>query len=142
MKFLPFSYIFLDAIIDIENNSFIDPWTKEMFLDSAKNSSVLFNVLILNKTIIGYYIIGLVKDEMEILNIAVSPQFRNKSFGKAILFDILNIANTKKLKYAFLEVRESNEIALKLYKKFGFNKIGTRKKYYKTEDVLVLKLCL
>ncbi|MDR1417989.1 MAG: ribosomal protein S18-alanine N-acetyltransferase [Endomicrobium sp.] len=142
MKFLPFSYIFLDDIIKIENNSFPNPWTKEMFLSSAKNSSVLFNVLILNKTIIGYYIIVLVKDEMEILNIAVNQQFRNKSFGKSILFDILNIANTKKIKYVFLEARESNKIALKLYKNFGFNEIGIRKKYYKTENALMLKLCL
>jgi ribosomal-protein-alanine N-acetyltransferase len=142
MKFLPFSYIFLDKIIDIENKSFPAPWTKEMFLSSAENSSILFNVLILNKTVIGYYIISLVKDEMEILNIAVCQKFRNKSFGKGILTNILNIANTKKIKSVFLEVRESNITALKLYKKFGFNEVGLRKKYYKTENALILTLYL
>ncbi|MDR3124304.1 MAG: ribosomal protein S18-alanine N-acetyltransferase [Endomicrobium sp.] len=142
MKFLHFSDTFLDKVIDIENKSFPNPWTKEMFLSSSKNSSTTFKVLILNKTVIGYYIISHVADEMEILNIAVCSKFRNKSFGKAILIDILKTATIKKIKFVFLEVRKSNTIALKLYKTFGFNEIGVRKKYYKTEDALILKLYL
>ncbi|MDR0617885.1 MAG: ribosomal protein S18-alanine N-acetyltransferase [Endomicrobium sp.] len=142
MKFLHFSDKFLDKVIDIENRSFPNPWTKEMFLSSSKSSSTIFKVLILKKAVIGYYIISHVADEMEILNIAVCNKFRNKSFGKAIFIDILKTAKIKKINFVFLEVRKSNTIALKLYKPFGFDEIGVRKKYYKTEDALILKLYL
>ncbi|MDR2066623.1 MAG: hypothetical protein LBP57_02145 [Endomicrobium sp.] len=60
--------------------SFPNPWAKEMFLSSSKNSSTTFKVLNLNKTVIRYYIISHAADEMEILNIALCNKFRNKSF--------------------------------------------------------------
>lgn len=142
MKFLHFSDIFLDKVIDIENGSFLEPWTKEMFLESKNSNSVIFKVLIVNGILIGYYVISHVEDEMEILNIAVCYKFRNKSFGKVMLTDILNIASIEKIKFIFLEVKKSNTVALKLYKAFGFKEIGIRKRYYKTEDALILKLCL
>jgi ribosomal-protein-alanine N-acetyltransferase len=142
MEFLHFSDTFLDKVIDIEKRSFLEPWTKEMFLQSKDNNSVIFKVLVVNRILVGYYVISHVEDEMEILHIAVCHKFRNKSFGKAMLTDILNIASIEKIKFIFLEVRKSNKVALKLYKAFRFKEIGIRKRYYKTEDALILKLCL
>ncbi|MDR2395033.1 MAG: ribosomal protein S18-alanine N-acetyltransferase [Endomicrobium sp.] len=142
MKFLNFSDIFLDKVVDIENKSFLKPWTKEMFLESKNNNCVIFKVLIVDEILIGYYVIDHFENEMEILRIAVCHKFRNKSFGKAMLTDILSVASIEKVKFIFLEVRKSNIIALKLYKIFGFKEIGVRKKYYKTEDALILKHCL
>jgi len=130
----------LDDIAEIEKQSFVNPWTKEMLLDSAKNAAVKFKVLIENKTVAGYYIISTSADETEVLDIAVDPKFRKRSFGQAMLADIKKESNNKKSRVIFLEVRQNNNAAINLYKSFGFKEIGVRKKYYKNEDALVLKL--
>ncbi len=130
----------MDDIAEIEKQSFVNPWTKEMLLDSAKNAAVKFKVLIENKTVAGYYIISTSADETEVLDIAVDPKFRKRSFGQAMLADIKKESNNKKSRVIFLEVRQNNNAAINLYKSFGFKEIGVRKKYYKNEDALVLKL--
>ncbi|GHT05466.1 hypothetical protein AGMMS5026_03450 [Endomicrobiia bacterium] len=81
MKIVNFSERFLDDITEIEKQSFANPWTKEMLLDSAKNTAVKFKVLIENRTVAGYYIISTVADETELLDIAVDPKFRRGYFG-------------------------------------------------------------
>ncbi|MCA6072587.1 MAG: ribosomal protein S18-alanine N-acetyltransferase [Endomicrobium sp.] len=136
MEIVNFEEKFLDDIIKIEEKSFINPWTKDMFLSSAKNSAVKFRILIKNKTVVGYYVISSVADETEILDIAVNPDFRKQSLGKSLLEDIKKEAAGK----IFLEVRKSNVAALNLYKLFNFEEIAIRKRYYKNEDALILRL--
>ncbi|OEG71582.1 hypothetical protein ATZ36_13890 [Candidatus Endomicrobiellum trichonymphae] len=139
MKIVNFSERFLDDIAEIEKQSFVNPWTKEMLLDSAKNTAVKFKVLIENKTVAGYYIISTAADETEVLDIAVDLKFRRRSFGQAMLTDIKKESANKQSGVIFLEVRQSNNAAINLYKSFGFKEIGVRKKYYKNEDALVLR---
>jgi ribosomal-protein-alanine N-acetyltransferase len=142
MKIINFSEKFLNDVAEIEKESFIDPWNKKMFLSSANNSTVKFRILIEHKTLVGYYIINTVADETEILNIAVSPMFRGHSFGRAMIADIKKEAVNGKSKFIFLEVRQSNIVALNLYKSFGFEEIGVRKKYYKNEDAIIMRTML
>ena len=136
MEIVNFEEKFLDDIIRIEKKSFINPWTRDMFLSSAKNSTVKFRILIKNKTVAGYYVISSVADETEILDIAVNPDFRKQSLGKSMLENIKKEAAGK----IFLEVRKSNVAALNLYKLFNFEEIAIRKRYYKNEDALMLRL--
>jgi ribosomal-protein-alanine N-acetyltransferase len=142
MEITNFDEKFLDSIISIENKSFVRPWTKDMFLDSAKNGIVKFKVLIENRAIAGYYIISTVADETEVLNIAVDPDLRRKKFGKAMLLDIKKESVNKKIKFVFLEARRANIAAINLYKSLGFAEIGIRKKYYGNEDALILRLVI
>lgn len=139
MEIKNFSNTFLDDIIKIEKQSFKNPWTKEMFLSSAKNEAVDFKVMAENGVVAGYCISQTVCDEMEILSIAVAPEFRRRSLGKDLLKSALEEAKNKKAATAFLEVRESNNIAINLYLSLGFDKIGIRKKYYTDEDAIVLR---
>ena len=138
MEIVNFEEKFLDDIVKIEKKSFINPWTKNMFLSSARNDTVKFRILIKNKTVAGYYIISSVTDETEILDIAVNPDFRKQSLGKNMLEDIKKEATDK----IFLEVRRSNVAALNLYKSFDFKEIAIRKRYYKNEDALMLRLII
>ncbi|MDR3306358.1 MAG: ribosomal protein S18-alanine N-acetyltransferase [Endomicrobium sp.] len=140
MNLVIFSEDLLDGILKIERESFIDPWNIEMFLGSAQNKTVIFKVLLENKTALGYYIISTVVDEVEIVSIAVSPKFRRQNLGKFMMADILKEVLSKKSKSIFLEARKSNMPALNLYKSFGFKEIGLRKNYYKDEDAVVLRL--
>jgi ribosomal-protein-alanine N-acetyltransferase len=140
MKIINFSKNLLDCIAEIEKQSYTTPWSKEMFLESARNRAVKFKVLTENETVVGYYVISITAGETEILNITVNPAFRRRSFGKAILEDIKKESIKGMSDFIFLETRQNNTAALSLYKSFGFEKIGIRKKYYKNEDALILKL--
>jgi ribosomal-protein-alanine N-acetyltransferase len=67
---------------------------------------------------------------MDINSVFVFPRFRRKGVAEKLLSAAINTAKEKNLDKIFLEVRETNAPAIKLYQKAGFNKVGTRKKYY------------
>ena len=72
----------------------------------------------------------LTKKEIEIISILIDKKFRKKGIGKGLLNDLLSLANKKKIQHIFLEVSVENKIAINLYKKFNFIKVGERKDYY------------
>ena len=130
----------LEEVLKIENVSFSDPWSKSSFLAELDFPSSWIWAAKLDSKLIGYCCCWEIEDELQIANLAVHPDFRKQGIGKKILQEILNQACQKKLKKLTLEVRESNQAALKLYSGFGFSEIGRRKKYYRKpdEDGLIL----
>ncbi|MDR1695995.1 MAG: ribosomal protein S18-alanine N-acetyltransferase [Endomicrobium sp.] len=143
MELVEFSPDFLNDIIAIENESFPNPWKEKMFLDSAANRLVEFKVAVENGKTAGYCLFWVAGDQSEILSIAVSLQFRRRSFAKQMLEYIIGRSKEKGAQCVFLDVRAGNAAAVKLYDSFGFEKTGIRKKYYPGagggEDALILR---
>jgi ribosomal-protein-alanine N-acetyltransferase len=83
-------------------------------------------------------------DELEILNLAAAPEWRNRSCGTRLLRFALRMAAKMGIGRAVLEVRSGNAPALALYKGQGFTQVGRRRGYYRDcgEDALVLELSL
>ena len=79
---------------------------------------------------VGYLKARVTKDEIEIISILIDKKFRKIGIGKSLLNKLLNIALKKEIKNIFLEVSVENQIAINLYKKFNFIKVGKRKNYY------------
>ena len=79
---------------------------------------------------VGYLKATTIKDQMEIISFVIDKNYRKKGIGKALLNKILLIAANKKISSIFLEVSVENNIAINLYKKANFLKIGERKNYY------------
>jgi ribosomal-protein-alanine N-acetyltransferase len=79
-------------------------------------------------------------EEAHITLLAIHPDYQGQGLGQLLLYALLEDAVKRKLERATLEVRESNQVALSVYKKFGFRVAGKRKKYYQSteEDALVL----
>ena len=73
-------------------------------------------------------------DECELLNITVKSEFQKKGFGELMLKDLFSECRKANIANIFLEVRKSNLVAIKLYKKIGFNEIGVRNNYYQNRD--------
>ena len=84
----------------------------------------------------------IVLDEGNINNIAVDENFRNKGIASGILNNIISQCKDRKVAVMFLEVNEHNESAIALYTKFGFEKIGERKNYYKSGNAIIMSLKL
>ena len=75
--------------------------------------------------------------EIEILGIGVNPGSRRKKIASELMDELVNYFEKSNYKKIILEVRESNAVAQKLYRKYGFKQIGKRKKYYVDEDAEV-----
>ena len=116
----------LQNILEIEEASFSSPWNVEQFLPIIDKTYLIEDE---NKTA-GFICIEKVLDEVHILHMAVAPAFRGKGIGSALLKFIFSF-DAKKF---FLEVRESNLIAIKLYSKFGFKTIDKRRNYYQDNN--------
>ena len=119
-------------IIKIEKEVFpFSAWSKENFLSSLF-SPVSRNYLLTNdkKEIIGYILLYVIKPESHILNFAIKKKYQGKGLGKYLLLNVLDILKKDGIERVYLEVRESNTRAIKLYESTGFVQIARRKNYY------------
>lgn len=92
-----------------------------------------------NNEIIGYLDYSLIYDRIEIDNIFVLKEYRNKKIGTKLMEYLVNIAKENNLINITLEVRESNIVAIHLYEKIGFAKVAIRKYYYGDEDAILME---
>ncbi len=134
-------------VYEIEKLSFPNPWHESTFRGEIQNRHISFPYVIVHsqeKKVIGYIIFWQVKDEVQINNIAIHPDFRRKGLGEAVMRKVLELVRRENAQFVFLEVRPSNAAAFSLYKKLGFKVLGIRKDYYSRprEDALVLGLRL
>jgi ribosomal-protein-alanine N-acetyltransferase len=132
----------IDAILEIEEASFTNPWTREMYLGELTNTGVSYFYLArsADREVVGFCTVWRVADELHINNLAVSPAHRRAGVASALLTYVLSEGARIGAKKATLEVRESNVAARRLYEHFGFSVAGVRRGYYThpNEDALVL----
>lgn len=128
--------------ISQEAYEFGAPWKSGQFLGDLKNERSEYILLADEKEIIGFAGYSWVLDEAEITNIAVRTASKNQGAGEKILAQLILEAKSKGVAQIFLEVRKSNQPAVKLYEKLGFTPAGIRKAYYAhpSEDGLILSL--
>ncbi len=138
---VPFDETYLDGIINIENASFTDPWSRDAFVSSSKMPFYEFYLALDPQgELCGYIIITSISPECEILDIAVSPKYRRQGIADKLISFVCDKSYEKECDTLMLEVRESNAPARALYEKNGFNVVGRRRSYYKnpTEDAILM----
>lgn len=132
----------LDALVAVEEASFTNPWTREMYHAELAHVGVSFFMLARapDGTVVGFCSYWRVVDEIHINNLAVLPSHRRQGVGRALLARILRDAAAQGAVRALLEVRRSNDQARRLYEALGFTVAGVRQAYYTApiEDALVL----
>jgi len=132
----------VDDVLAIEEASFTNPWTREMYLTELQNQGVSFCFLARQDDgrAVGFCSVWRVVDELHINNLAVLPAYRRSGIGRILLEHVLQHGAGLGARRATLEVRRSNEAARLLYEHFGFAVAGVRPSYYTkpVEDALVL----
>lgn len=129
----------LEEIKDILVSDFDDFWTYSILKDELNCSSSHYIVAKLNNEIVGFCGIKIVLDSADIMNIVVKKDFRNSGIGTALLNEIITLCLSLNLSSITLEVRKDNEYAISLYKNFGFETLGVRKKYYNGIDGFIME---
>ena len=131
----------VDEMAELEQLCFSMPWSRDMLAGELVNDYARYFVAEDFKgNVVGYIGMHLIIDEGYITDVAVSPEHRKSGRGSALMRQVKRPAVQEKLKLLTLEVRRSNEIAQKLYKKYGFSVVGVRKGYYQPprEDALIM----
>lgn len=108
------------------------PWTRTTFQGCSGKHYRTYALWTEGKAV-GFTICHIVSGEITLMNIAVAPNAQGKGYGALLLNDLIAYAsdmNSQQHSPIFLEVRESNQNAIQLYKKYGFQDIGRRPKYY------------
>ena len=132
----------IENVVTIEAEAYGEHhWSKSSFYDEMQNNLAKYYVA---KTpegeLVGYAGTWHIIDEGHITTIAVKKSHRRKHIGEAIITKIVDDCYKEGIKYLTLEVRVSNNSAISLYSKYGFNSLGTRKGYYQdnNEDALIM----
>jgi len=131
----------IDTLVMIEEACFATPWTRQSFLHELhENPYANYFIMELDGIVIGYCGLWLVIDEAHITNIAIVPEYRGHKYGDLLFSAVVEKAKEAGAIQLSLEVRVSNVIAQKMYRKYGLIPGGIRKNYYtdNQEDALVM----
>ena len=134
----------LESICSNLEKDFDDFWNYNILKNELQNpNSIYFVAKDKNNNILGFAEILKILDEADITNIVVKKDYRNKGIGTMLLKHLILEAKKQNLLTITLEVNEKNKNAILLYKKFKFEELGIRKKYYNnTDNAIIMTLNL
>lgn len=142
IKILPMQKDQIEDVLKIEEQAYGEHhWSKDSFYGELSNNLAhYYSAFDTDNNLIGYAGSWRILEEAHITTLAVKPEMKRKKIGEALLNKILQDCYENDIKYLTLEVRVSNEAAIKLYEKYGFKSLGTRKGYYQNnnEDALIM----
>jgi ribosomal-protein-alanine N-acetyltransferase len=142
----------LDEVLELEQASFTEPWTRKMFVGELQGNTFSTNLVaradaadgitLRTGSLVGYIMFWVVFEELHLMNLAVQPELRRRGFATALVRQALSIGIAAGARTALLEVRASNAAALRLYQGFGFTPRGIRRGYYErpSEDAVIMIL--
>ena len=133
------TYPDLPQVIAIERRAFPTPWSLAMFvLELSKPSGISLAALI-DGRIVGYLVCSRYDSVWHLMNVAVDDRLRRRGIATALLEHLFDLADRPSEQYT-LEVRTSNDEAIRLYERFGFRTAGRRRAYYhdNREDALIM----
>jgi ribosomal-protein-alanine N-acetyltransferase len=132
----------LAAIETIERQSYPTPWSRSMFASElAKPSSISLGAFEPeSEELVGYLIISRYVDAWHVMNVAVAREHRRRGIARTLLDRLFEVTGNDERRGYTLEVRVSNEGAIKLYEQLGFHARGVRRGYYtdNREDALIM----
>ena len=120
-------------------NEYDDFWNEKILKDEFYNENSEYFVICEDEIVCGFAGLWFNIDEAHIMNIAVRKDFRKKGIGSELLNFLIGEAKSKKKMCITLEVSDDNVPAIELYKKFEFEILGRRKKYYNNvNDAIIM----
>ena len=130
----------IEEIANLEKECFSSPWSADGLKSELDNNFARFYVAFSGEKIAGYIGSHNVLGEVYITNVAVFPGFRRNGVGKALVEFLANEMKAENAEFVTLEVRRSNQNAIFLYEKCGFQKVGERRNFYEKpiEDAILM----
>ena len=133
------TYADLPQVIAIERRAFPTPWSLAMFVLELSKPSGICLAAVSHGRIVGYLVCSRYDTVWHLMNVAVDDGLRRQGIASALIERLFELADGPSEQYT-LEVRTSNEPAIRLYERFGFRPAGRRHGYYhdNREDALIM----
>jgi [ribosomal protein S18]-alanine N-acetyltransferase len=133
------TYADLPQVIAIERRAFPTPWSLAMFVLELSKPSGISLAAFLDERLVGYLVCSRYDSVWHLMNVAVDDRLRRQGIGSTMLERLFELADKPNEQYT-LEVRTSNDDAIRLYERFGFRAAGRRRAYYhdNREDALIM----
>ncbi len=137
----PVSNLWLARLVEIDASWNPKSWSERLFLQELTNPAARVRGVFVADTLVGYAIAHVVMDEAHIVSLGLAPEYRGQGLGRALLQDLKRIARAESVRVITLQVRVSNQIAQRLYRKCGFQLAGVRRHYYSdnSEDAITMR---
>ena len=141
MKYVRMDETHVEQVARLEADCFSNPWSLHSITSELNNPLSLWFVAIEGDKVVGYVGSQFVLDEADMMNLAVSENYRHQRIGENLVNVLVEHLKKRFVKSLTLEVRISNEPAIHLYEKLGFLQVGCRPRYYVNprEDALILR---
>lgn len=134
LRLLPMHPEHLSQVMGIENSAYDFPWTEGIFRDCLRAGYSGWVAVNSIGEVQGYALLSMAVGEAHLLNLCVSPAMQRRGIARLMLEHLLRIVRAARCTVVLLEVRRSNRAAIALYERYGFQRIGLRKKYYPAQD--------
>lgn len=141
IRIVPMAEVHIPAVAEIGRECFTIPWSEEGYRAELRRGSICLTALE-GETVVGFLTASVVLDEAEIGLVAVTEPARRNKTASALLEKLFSLCAERGVTVIHLEVRASNEGAVRLYERFGFIQDGLRRGYYRNppEDALLYSL--
>jgi ribosomal-protein-alanine N-acetyltransferase len=135
----PLTYADLPQVIGIERRAFPTPWSLAMFVLELSKPSGICLAAVIEDRLVGYLVCSRYDTVWHLMNIAVDDRLRRQGIATTLLERLFELGDRPSEQYT-LEVRTSNDSAIRLYERFGFRTAGRRRAYYhdNREDALIM----
>jgi ribosomal-protein-alanine N-acetyltransferase len=139
LEIRPLTYADLPQVIAIERRAFPTPWSLAMFVLELSKPSGICLAALLDQRLVGYLVCSRYDTIWHLMNIAVDDRLRRQGIATSMLERLFELGDKPSEQYT-LEVRTSNQGAIRLYERFGFRAAGRRRAYYhdNREDALIM----
>jgi len=148
----PISTRDISELITLGNSCGLSPWTAQNYIDELRNvNSIMLRLESDQGSTIGFIVgrqVPAVDNDTdidaEIYNIAIDPSYRYRGFGELLLDEFVTACGRSHVRQIWLEVRESNLVAIQFYKNRRFQMISRRRSFYRdpVEDAILMRLVL
>ena len=145
-RYAPMAETDLDDVVLAEKEVYPFPWTRGNFLDALHAGYTAWVLRDAKGAVVAYSVMMMALDEAHLLNLSVARDAQRTGLGWRTLDWMADVARGYGARTMLLEVRPSNEAAVRLYQRYGFERIGVRRGYYPThggrEDAIVMRIPL
>lgn len=145
-RYAPMTDKELDEVVAAEKEVYPFPWTRGNFADALQAGYSAWVLRNASGRIAAYSVMMMALDEAHLLNLSVARHAQRSGLGWRTLDWMADVARGYGGRTMLLEVRPSNEAAIRLYQRYGFERIGVRRGYYPTEggreDAIVMRISL
>ena len=129
MTFTEMKEIHVAQVAELEKLCFADPWSEKSIASELGNIWSYWIVALDGERVVGYIGSQSSADETDVMNVAVHPDYRRRGIAESLIESLIRELKNRGSHALMLEVRDSNEPAISLYEKLGFQQVGLRKNY-------------